>query len=121
MAVFSVFLVYIAFRLYQTRPRYFYDEKGVYKGSRLLADWNGVAIVMTKFRAVKKDPPAPVTPNFFSAADPTENAEFYPLERVGSFKCFFSSRKSKSCGMPNIQGVTAPPTHRIHCASADFG
>lgn len=90
LAVFGFFLAYIAFRLYQTRPRYFYDEKGIYKGSRLLADWKSVGTMATKFRAIKRDLPAPVMPNFFSNADPTENAEFYPQERVDSSRYYFS-------------------------------
>lgn len=88
LGVFSMFLAYIAFRLYRTRPKYFYDEKGVYKGSRLLADWRSVTTIKINFRPISKEGPGHAFPHFSS--DPTVNAESYPLEDLDSSKYSFS-------------------------------
>jgi hypothetical protein len=90
LAVFGVFVVIIALRLYMARPKYYYDEKGIYRRTQLVSDWNTIATIKMSSKPGRSEPPAPPMINFFSARNPVENAEFYPLERVDTSKYFFS-------------------------------
>lgn len=89
LGVFASSMVFVAIMLYLARPQYFYDEKGIYRKSQLLSDWQGITTLNMSSAPGRMEQLGPPIPNLrtYSAA---ENDEFLPQERVDTSKYFFS-------------------------------
>ena len=117
LGVFFVFVGFIAVRLYLARPQYFYDEKGIYRRSQLLADWRAIATLKMSSRPGRGEPPAPPLLNLFPK-DPAQNEEFYPQESVDTSKFFFSLFNQKGNEVARIP--TKPSSFSISGVSEDL-
>lgn len=89
LGAFATSMVFIAVELYLARPQYFYDEKGIYRKSQLLSDWQEIATLNMSSTPGRLEQLGPPIPNLraYSAA---ENDEFLPQESVDTSKYFFS-------------------------------
>lgn len=89
LGVLGAFLVFMVVKIYMARPQFFYDEKGIYRKSRLVSDWKGLAAIRMSAKPGHLNQLGPPIPNFrpYSVA---ENDEFLPQESVDTSKYFFT-------------------------------
>ena len=117
LGVFGAFVAFIAVKLYMARPKYFYDEKGIYRKSQLLSDWKGIATLRLSSNPGRLEQLGPPIPNVlpYSVA---ENDEFLPQESVDTSKYFFSF-VAKS-GKEVARVPTSPSSFSIGGVSQDL-